>query len=245
MASPSPDTQVFNSIDVLHGRQPTPRGSFLDHLPAAKWALFLAIWGSDARTYPKGAELPLRPKDTSMYVVLGGCVVQERFPFNTKIARFRGVGQVLGEAKLIEPRSSVRTVCLTTTRVLPCDTRRVNLLLTQDHEAKRALLRSLEDRNRSDERIYATTSRSPLARVSALLHHLAMVAGTQDPAGPTGHTIIDGPRQQDLAEALLLGRSTVENAVATLRKKRLIDSRYRRLVVTDLPALKALVTSQS
>ncbi|BCL29495.1 Crp/Fnr family transcriptional regulator [Streptomyces aurantiacus] len=245
MASPSPDTQVFNTIEVLRGRQPMPRGSFLDHLPAAKWALFVAIWGSDARTYLKGAELPLRPKDTHMYVVLGGCVVQERFPFNTKIARFRGVGQVLGEAKLIEPRSSVRTVCLTTTWVLPCDTRRVNLLLTQDHEAKRALLRSLEDRNRSDERIYATTSRSPLARVSALLHHLAMVAGTRDPAGPTGHTTIDGPRQRDLAEALLLGRSTVENAVATLRRKRLIDSRYRRLVVTDLPALKALVTSQS
>jgi CRP-like cAMP-binding protein len=236
-----PKVDAFRTIDVLKGRQTMPDGSFLDHLPGSTWPMLVRAWGSDARVHERDEELPLGPDDRHVYIVLGGCVLQERLPFGTKITRFRGVGQLLGEAKLIEPESSVRTVCLTTTWVMPCPVQRMNLLLNQQPDAQLALLRSLEDRNRSDERIYCTVTRSPVQRVGGLLLHLADVAGTRSTDQP-GHTTILGPTQRDIADALSMGMSTVENAIRALRDThRAITSKYRQFVVTDLPALRDLV----
>ncbi|MCX4586833.1 Crp/Fnr family transcriptional regulator [Streptomyces sp. NBC_01481] len=242
MAPPKIDAP--SPAQVLNGEQQMPRESFLELLPPALLStLYVVGRGPEARItptrlFPKQALLPLGPNDTTVFIILGGCVVQERFPFTAKIARFRGAGQFVGEGKLLDPRSSVTTRCLSDTWVLPCAARRMNALFGQYPEARHALLCSLEARNRSDEEIYSTVSRTPLERVSALLLHLARVTGTTD---GDGHTIITGPRQKDLAEALVLGQSTVENAVAKLRRRGVIDSRYRTLVVIDMDRLEHLV----
>ncbi|MER5660687.1 Crp/Fnr family transcriptional regulator [Streptomyces mirabilis] len=238
-----PKVDAFRTSDVLKGRQAMPEGSFLHHLPGNTWPLLVSTWGLDARVYERDEELPLGPGDANVYIVLGGCVLQERFPFgagvtSTRITRFRGVGELLGEAKLIAPEASVTTVCLTTTWVMPCSVKRMNLLLRRQQEAQLALLRSLEDRNRSDEMIYCTPTRSPVQRVGGLLLHLAGAAGRTNSADP-GHVTILGPTQRDIADALLMGVSTVENAVRTLRETHgVITSRYRQFVVTDLLALR-------
>ncbi|MGW7385466.1 Crp/Fnr family transcriptional regulator [Streptomyces sp. NPDC054794] len=246
MASPAPKVDAFHPAEVLTGRQPMPEGSFLDYLPASTWSMFVQEWGLDARTYAQGQHLPLGTDGRMVQIVLGGCVVQERFPFGTgkgapTVVRFRGVGQLLGEAKLIDPASAVRTVCLSTTWAMPCPIDSMNVLLKRNRRIQLALLRSLEARNRSDEMIYCTADRSPLERVGTLLLHLAQVAGTKDPGDP-GRVTIMGPRQTDLARALLLGKSTVENVVAGLRRKRVLDCKYRQLVVTDIPRLNKIVS---
>ncbi|QFR02907.1 winged helix-turn-helix domain-containing protein [Streptomyces phaeolivaceus] len=220
-----------------------PDGSFLRHLPTDVWQLLVRDWGSDARVHQRGEKLPLGRDDRHVYIVLGGCVLQERFPLGTKIARFRGVGQLLGEAKLIDPEASVGTVCLTTTWIMPCPVPRMNVLLNQHLDARLALLRSLEHRNRSDEMIYGTATRTPIQRVGGLLLHLAAVSGTRSTAEPDHHTIL-GPTQRDIADALLMGMSTVENALRALRDTHnVITSTYRQFVVTDLPSLRRIVTA--
>ncbi|MER6083940.1 Crp/Fnr family transcriptional regulator [Streptomyces sp. NPDC001833] len=248
-----PKVDAFRTGDVLNGRQTMPPGSFLAHLPPDAWPLLVSSCGSDSRVYQRDEELPIGPADEQVHIVLGGCVRQERHPFGTaegapKITRFRGVGQLLGEAKLIEPHAAVRTTCLTTTWVMPCPVPRMNLMLRRHPHIQLALLRSLEDRNRTDEMIYGTMTRMPLARVGALLVHLAEVAGTVDSADP-GHLTVLGPSQKDIAEALLLGVSTVENALRLLRepprggnplRRGVLRSGYRKFVVTDLHALRTV-----
>ncbi|AZM47450.1 Crp/Fnr family transcriptional regulator [Streptomyces sp. WAC 06738] len=236
----------FNPAEVLAGRRPMPQGSFLYHLPRAIWPLLVQTWGPDARTFQSGEELPLGQDDRDCFIVLGGFVVQQRHPMGRSrdlIARFRGLGQFLGEAKLIEPWSPVKTVCLSTTWVMPCSAQRVNVLLKQHPAMQLALLRSLEDRNRADEKVYSMTRRSPLARVTTLLVHLAHTAGTRDPVAPDRITI-KGLRQSDISDALALGTSTVENALRHLRTvEQAVDSGYRELVVADLNVLERLAVT--
>lgn len=239
-----PKVDVFRAADVLQGRQRMPKGSFLHHLPSDTWKLLVNAWGSDARVYERDEVLPIGPDAQHVHIVLGGCVRQDRFPFGTDeedptITRFRGVGQVLGEAKLIEPRSHVLTTCLTTTWVMPCFVPRMHFLFRKAPDVQLALLRSLEDRNRSDEVIYTMAAHTPLQRVAGLLAHLAEVAGTPGTA-PAGRTTITGPSQKDMAAALLLGLSTVENAVRDLRNCGVLDNKYRQFAVSDLDALRGL-----
>ncbi|MFD8813659.1 Crp/Fnr family transcriptional regulator [Streptomyces sp. NPDC059627] len=251
-----PKVDAFRTGDVLSGRQAMPARSFLAQLPPGSWPLLVGKWGADSRIHERDEELPIGPADEHVHIVLGGCVRQDRHPLGTaegspKITRFRGAGQLLGEAKLIEPSAAVRTTCLTTTWVMACPVPAMNLLLRRRPHIQLALLRSLEDRNRTDELIYGTMTRPPLERVCALLVHLAEVAGTTgaDGTDDPGHLTILGPSQKDMAEALLLGVSTVENTLRLLRTPAaqgglfpdgVLRSGYRRFVVTDLPSLRAV-----
>ncbi|PJE97423.1 Crp/Fnr family transcriptional regulator [Streptomyces carminius] len=245
MTDQLPRIDSLNLADVLHRRQPMPDNSFLGHLPDPLWPLFVTGQGSGVRLYPvrytRLTELPLGPEDGTVFVVLKGCVAQKRHPYgprDTQIVRFRGAGQLLGEVKLLDPRSSVETVCLDETWVLAYDIERMHRLLTRNRGAGRqALLLSLEERNRTDEAVYCTVTRPPLTRVSALLHHLAATVGTRHPDGTVQ---IAGPRQTDLADALLVSRSTVENAVSVLRAGHVVVSSYRRFLVTDPAELARL-----
>ncbi|MDT0439593.1 MULTISPECIES: Crp/Fnr family transcriptional regulator [Streptomyces] len=256
-----PDVGAFRTGDVLKGLQTMPAGSFLAHLPPELWPLLVGFWGPVSRVYQREDSLPIGPRDSDVHIVLGGCVRQDRFPFGTggspddggdgkdpRITRFRGVGQLLGEAKLIEEHAAVRTTCLTTTWVMSCSATRMMAFLTRHPHSERALLRSLEDRNRDDEMVYGTATRTPVERVGGLLAHLARVAGTTDPERP-GHISVLGLSQRDIAEALLLGVSTVETAIRRLRTPAkgsglppggVLRSKYRQFVVTDLPALQHL-----
>ncbi|MFJ6123883.1 Crp/Fnr family transcriptional regulator [Streptomyces griseoviridis] len=259
-----PDIGAFRTGDVLKGVQTMPARSFLAHLPPELWPLLVGFWGPVSRVYQREETLPTGPRDSDVHIVLGGCVRQDRFPFaadddpddgggsGPRITRFRGVGQLLGEAKLIEEHAAVRTTCLTTTWVMSCSATRMMAFLTRHPHSERALLRSLEDRNRDDEMVYGTVTRTPVERVGGLLAHLARIAGTTDPAQP-GHISVLGLSQRDLAEALLMGVSTVEAAIRRLRTPAkgsglppggVLRSRYRQFVVTDLPALQRVTRIQ-
>ncbi|MEU4490199.1 Crp/Fnr family transcriptional regulator [Streptomyces purpurascens] len=227
--------------DLLNGPDGKPEGSFLQRLSDETWQILLQL-GLRTRTFARDELLPLGPDDRDVYIIWEGAVRQDRFPLGTGasvpiITRFRGAGQLVGEAKLITAASSVQTRCLTKTVVIPWHARYFSVLQHRLPELQLALLRSLEDRNRCDELIYAMATRPPIERVSRLLAHLADTAGVPDPRTSRG-TVITGPSQKDIAAALQLGISTVENAMRTLRYHGLIEARYRQFIVYDVPGLR-------
>jgi CRP-like cAMP-binding protein len=240
-----PTTDTSRMTDLFRGRRAMPAGSFLQHLSTEAWQEMLQRTPRQrpprARTFQRDELLPLGRDDRNVYVVMDGCVRQDRFPLGggegmPTITRFRGVGQFVGEAKLIDSVSSVLTRCLTRTTVIPWHVRDMHVLHRRMPEAQLALLRSLEHQNRSDELVYAMTPRPPVERVGRLFVHLADIAGVPDPR-VSDHTVITGPSQKDMAAALQLSISTVENAIRTLRYHGAIDVGYRKFTLHDLSAL--------
>ncbi|MFJ5301129.1 Crp/Fnr family transcriptional regulator [Streptomyces sp. NPDC088350] len=228
--------------DLLGGQENKPGGSFLRCLDTEDWRALLEA-GLCGRGFARDEYLPIGPDDRNVYIIWDGVVRQDRFPLGEgehvpTVTRFRGSGQLVGEAKLITGDSAVRTKCLTGTVVVPCRARYFNALLSKWPDIRLALLRSLEDRNRSDELVYTMATRPPLERVSRLLAHLADTAGFPGPR--TGSTTIVGPGQKDLAAALQLAVSTTENAIRTLRYHGIVEAGYRRFVVHDVDALRHL-----
>ncbi|MFE0042228.1 Crp/Fnr family transcriptional regulator [Streptomyces albireticuli] len=233
--TPPPNLESFHVSDVLAGRRRMPEGSFLDGLPSRLWSSMIPL--GQTRAYAKGEPLPTGGPDSPIHIVLGGCVAQRRAHFGTTILRFRGTGQVLEEHKLVEPDTpGPLTTCLSKTVTLSFTAEALQKLLERHVVIERKLLRSLETRNRTDERIYSTFKRPALARVSTLLHHLGATVGVRE-QGPNGGIRVEGPSQCDLAEALLIGKSTVELALGRLRDERVIHNRYRAIVVRDAAAL--------
>jgi len=238
-----PSTASANrSADLLLGHEKKPKGSFLQRLSADDWRFLLAD-DLRGRSFGQDEHLPLGPDDRNVYMIWDGVVRQDRFPLGDRagaptVTRFRGGGQLVGEAKLITLDSAVRTRCLTRTVVIPCRARRFNVLLSRRTAAKIALLCSLEDRNRNDELVYTLTTLPPLERTGRLLGHLADTVGSRDPR--TGSVTITGPGQKDIAAALQLAVSTTENALRTLRYSGVIEARYRQFVVHDVDALRHL-----
>ncbi|WP_328682542.1 Crp/Fnr family transcriptional regulator [Streptomyces sp. NBC_00343] len=229
-------------IDLLHGCESKPPGSFLRCLDTEDWRALLEA-GLRSRGFARDEHLPIGPDDRNIYIIWDGVVRQDRFPLGEgehvpTITRFRGRGQLVGEAKLVTSGSAVLTRCLAETVAIPCRARYFNALLGKWPDIRLALLRSLEDRNRSDELVYDMAARPPLERVSRLLAHLADTVGSPGPRA--GSTTITGPSQKDLAAALQLAVSTTENAIRTLRYHGIIEARYRRFVVHDVDALRHL-----
>ncbi|WP_331733182.1 Crp/Fnr family transcriptional regulator (plasmid) [Streptomyces sp. NBC_00080] len=238
-------TTAYRLVDLLLSYETVPDDSFVGHLPPSSWQTLLEA-APAIHTYARDELLPMTAEDRYVYIVTRGCVRQDRFPLGAgegvpTITRFRGVGQFLGEAKLIAPASHVLTRCLSETEVIRWRVRYMNVLHRRRPEVQLALLRSLEDRNRSDELVYSMTTRPPFERVSRLIAHLADIAGVPDP-DTAGRTTITGPSQRDMAAALQLGISSVESAIRSLRYQGILDAGYRKFTVLDLEGLRHFTT---
>lgn len=172
----SSTTETSRLTGLLLGHRAMPDGSFLQRLSTRTWQTMLQAQPR-TRVFARDELLPLDADDRYVYIVIEGCVRQDRFPLGTApgmptITRFRGIGQLVGEAKLIgeakltdprsrQGRSHVPTRCLSQTVVIPWRARYMNQLLRRQPEVQLALLRSLEDRSRSDELVYGTATRPP------------------------------------------------------------------------------------
>ncbi|MEU9663533.1 Crp/Fnr family transcriptional regulator [Streptomyces chartreusis] len=225
----------------LQGHEDKPEKSLLQQLSTEAFEELLQL-GLRGRVFARDELLPLGTDDRDVYIIWEGVVRQDRAPLGTgtgmpTVSRFRGAGQLVGEAKLITPASAVRTRCLTRTVTLTCDARYFNVLLRRRPDVQLALLRSLEERNRSDELIYTMATRPPLERVSRLLAHLADTAGVPDPR-TSPQTVISGLTQKDIAAALQMAISTTENAIRTLRYHGVVEARYRQFIVRNVEELR-------
>ncbi|MET9914562.1 Crp/Fnr family transcriptional regulator [Streptomyces sp. NPDC006476] len=239
-----PAIDTSRPTDLLHAHEGKPEGSFLQLLTTETWHTLLSA-GLRSRAFVRDELLPMGQETQAVYIILEGVVRQDRYPLGTgpdmpAITRFRGPGQLVGEAALIHPGVSVDTRCLTSTVVIPCSARYFNVLTERRlTDARLALLRSLEARSRSDEFIYGMAIRPPLERVSRLMAHLADTTGVPDPR-TSSNTVVTGPGQKDIAAALQLAVSTTENALRTLRYHGVLEARYRQFVIHDIDGLRHL-----
>ena len=235
-----PAIDISRPTELRHAHENKP-GTFLGNLADETW--FGLLKNLHSRVYNRDDRLPVDTDEPSVYTILEGVVRQDRHPLGNgagmpTVTRFRGPGQLIGEAALIGYDTEADTRCLTRTTVIPCSARYFSALIERRlPDARLALLRSLEERNRTDELVYGMTVRPPLERISRLLAHLADTVGVPDPRAPQD-TVIAGPGQKDIATALELAVSTTENAVRTLRYHGIIQARYRQFIVHNVDSLR-------
>ncbi|MFE9098274.1 hypothetical protein [Streptomyces sp. NPDC007264] len=99
-------------------------------------------------------------------------------------------------------------------------------LAVEEPSVALALVRMGMEQHAIMERVYCGNGDSPVARVAALFEYLMEKRSVpkiiRDGKGQpvvtvSTSTTVDGPTQLDVADALGLGRATVEKAIATLR----------------------------
>ena len=148
----------------------------------------------------------------------------------------RGPGELLGEMAVFGEDDRSATVVA----VDACRTRVVTaerfLLLTRSAGVQDELLRRAMRRIREGERWRAETAALPAGpRVARALVRLA-VAVTQEPVDV-------GLGQTEIGQAVGLSRSVVAAELARLRERGLVMTARRRIVIVDLPGLRALAES--
>ncbi|MER7178574.1 hypothetical protein ABT404_03635 [Streptomyces hyaluromycini] len=110
---------------------------------------------------------------------------------------------------------------------------RLASLATTDPAIALMLARMATKRHTLTERLYTASRSAPVARVAAVLNYLAEptrrnVIKTRDDGVLVMTTaeelVASGPSQADIADALCLGRATVEKAIAELRQVKALKS---------------------
>lgn len=109
---------------------------------------------------------------------------------------------------------------------------KLNSLAMTDPAIALMLARMAAKRHLLTERLYTASRATPVTRVAAVLNYLAEPTRRKviKPKGgvlvmtTTDELIASGPSQADLADALCLGRATVEKAIAELRQVKALRS---------------------
>ncbi len=156
-----------------------------------------------------------------------------------RILAVRGPGDVLGDLSAIDgsPRSaSGITVEPTDVQIVSGDDFRT--FLAENHGAALALLRVVIDRVRDSDRLRVEFgSLDATARVARRLVELAETSGETN---ERGIRLAVPLTQDDLAGWVAASREAVARALASLRKRGLIETGRREITVLDLEGLKQL-----
>ncbi|MFG2296439.1 Crp/Fnr family transcriptional regulator [Streptomyces sp. NPDC048603] len=198
-------------------------------------------------------------------------VVKETTPHGTerlwtKGALFGDLGRVMlkrgtsGTARGVGPRITF----LTQGCVLSLTTRTLGQLLEQDSVLVLLLAQLTNERSETVESVYAASKADPVIRVARLLDYLVQyrrplpsvpnrVRWTRNGMHliPSGALTVQGPSQADIAEALGLGRTTVEKALASLRDQGALTAHKpgtrsnRYYEIMDIALLRSIACSES
>ncbi|MGW4880021.1 helix-turn-helix domain-containing protein [Streptomyces sp. NPDC004262] len=115
-----------------------------------------------------------------------------------------------------------------------------------------ALLRMTFEQQQITEVVYGASNEVPLVRVAGMLDYLAVSrsvvvqAANKTVVTSQRKKLIVGPTQTDIADALGMGRATVEKALATLRKEGALKAtppgqrKNRRYEIADDEKLKLI-----
>ncbi|QXJ26502.1 Crp/Fnr family transcriptional regulator [Actinomadura graeca] len=148
----------------------------------------------------------------------------------------RGPGELLGEMAVLggdDRSATVVAVDACVTRVVTAERFR---FLTQSAGVRDELLRRAMRRIREGETWRAETAALPAGpRVARALVRLAAVA--------EGEPVDVGLGQTEIGQAVGLSRSVVAAELARLRERGLVMTERRRIVIVDLPGLRALAES--
>ncbi|WNE97573.1 hypothetical protein PS467_20680 [Streptomyces luomodiensis] len=168
------------------------RGCVSEHTPSGETRL----WGSHA--------------------VIGDLYVGRRFMKGGRLKPARGRGRFLSD-----------------TEAIVIGTGALHSMALHDPAVMRVINAVNMERNAVLEEVYAVSRKSPRARVAMLLDYLLDGRGTKRykvvrktegdgkviVTGFDRSLAIEGPSQSQIAEALALGRATVEKVIASLRKE--------------------------
>jgi CRP-like cAMP-binding protein len=193
-----------------------------------------------SRTFSRGTMLRGMTHGTTVHVILRWCGIERSAYLDGASLQFRGVGAVLGDTDIFYEDSVPSTAeCLDQTWTLSYSLERMKQLADADTTLMRNLTTGIAMQLRTAEKVFASSKRSPVERVAALLVELSSSCGTlidyKDLEAAASHIL--GPTQNELAEALLMSRASVENALRALRNAQIIFTSYRRYIVLDLQKL--------
>ncbi|MFF4557920.1 Crp/Fnr family transcriptional regulator [Streptomyces sp. NPDC001422] len=179
-----------------------------------------------------------------------GCV-RENFPDGT--ARLWGPGALIGDwtgARTSQTRVTVLSDDSAGLVIASMDI--AQLTGVHGPGLAYALGRMSMHRLHAVETVYGASRLSPLSRVAKLLLFLANYFGYYDTRRHDGQRVktiatqgsVEGPTQADFADALGISRASVENAIAALRDRGVLQKRRpeerrtnRRYVITDREGL--------
>jgi CRP/FNR family transcriptional regulator, cyclic AMP receptor protein len=216
-------------------------GAFLERLGSADRDVMLGA--GRARHYRAG-ETIFVVGDPSGFVVL---IVQGRAkviaPSETGteiVLGVRGPGDLIGELGAIEDEHSPRVASVVAIDPVVCRVVRaaeLRALLASHPSIAVELLRMIAARLRaSDGRLIELGAAGTTRRVARLLADMAV---TDSRPTPAGLVLGVGLTQDDLGGMVGASRESVARALATLRDRGLVSTGRRRVVVLDLPGLRA------
>ncbi|MFJ2591138.1 Crp/Fnr family transcriptional regulator [Streptomyces sp. NPDC087538] len=199
-------------------------------------------------------------------------VVKEMTPHGT--TRLWRRGMILGDVSRVMLRKSItdpsgskdagpRITFLTDGSTVSLTARTFGSLIEKDPVLALLLAKLTNDRSQTVEAVYAISKADPVVRVARLLDYLVPRTPVRDGVDryrwnrkgmhpvPTGASTLFGPSQADIADALGLGRTTVERAIASLRAEGILNAlqpgtrsnRYYEIV--DPSHLRSLARSDS
>ncbi|WP_243726017.1 Crp/Fnr family transcriptional regulator [Actinomadura rubrisoli] len=149
----------------------------------------------------------------------------------------RGPGEVLGEMAVLGEDDRSATVVAVDACVARVVTAERFRLLTRSAGVRDELLLRAMRRIREVEAWRAETAALPAGpRVARALVRLAV-------AGTAGGPVDVGLGQTEIGQAVGLSRSVVAAELARLRERGLVMTERRRIVIVDLPGLRALAES--
>jgi len=175
-----------------------------------------------------------------LFVVLAGYAkVTAAAAGGDLILALRGRGDLLGEFTVIDDRPRTATVvALGPMAAARIGRARFMSFCDQHPAANRKIMQSLTDKvRRASDRRSAARGADARGRLATVLHDLAVEHGA---ARPDGSLLLPPLSQADLGALASVAGSTVERVMRDLRAKGIVASGYRKTVVLDLAALRAM-----
>jgi CRP-like cAMP-binding protein len=217
-----------------------PRGTVLHALDAADGQALIGL--GTRRTFPPGAALITEgAPEVDTFVLLDGCckVLGNTVDGRAVLLSIRVGGDLVGELAALDDKPRSATVVAATTVVARViDQQTFRRYLADRPAAATAIHGAVAEELRRATRHRVHVHGAPIgARLALVLDYLAAAYGRPGPDG----VHIDVPLSQpELASLIGVSEPSLHRALTDLRSRHVVATRYRRLVVCDPAALRAL-----
>jgi CRP-like cAMP-binding protein len=194
------------------------------------------------RTFGPGAVLIAEGStNTDAFLLLDGYgkVLGNTIGGRTVLLSIRGSGDLVGELAALDRAPRLASVVAITRLVARVVTRPAFLAYLRERpDAARAVEAAVRDELRRGTRHRLLVTGAPVGvRLALVLTYLVETYGRQCPEG----TRIDVPLSQpELASLIGASEPSLHRALTELRTREVIGTRYRRLVVRDVEALRVI-----
>ncbi|GLW64931.1 Crp/Fnr family transcriptional regulator [Actinomadura rubrobrunea] len=220
-----------------------PRDGFWNALTAAQRKDLRAA--ARPRTYSARTPLCYQGEDSDHIIIIesGWAKVTSTTPDGREVVlAVRGPGDLICESAVLAARRRSATVtALNPVRALVVPAARFTGFLDAHPAVWRLVSGTLVQRqDDADRRLQAHVSAKGAQRLAGLLAQLAEMSAKHGPPEPDGGIAIAPPlSQEELGSWMDASRETVARALNNLRSRGLVRTGWRKIIVADLPRLRA------